>query len=373
MGGIANGIAYHGGFIPYVGTFLTFSDYMRGSVRLAALSGLHVDLRLDPRLGRARRGRPDPPAGRALRGAPGDPEPVVRPAGRRERGGGGLGGRAASAAPSRRPGPVALSLTRQKLPTLPGTAEKAREGLAPRRLRPARGSRRRRREIDPHRHRLGAAARVRRGRGARDGRRPGSRRVAARAGSCSSARTRRTASRVLPPASARASPSRPACRSAGSAGSATRARSSGSTTSARRRRPGRSSRSSGSRSIASRASPADVLAGKVRGPDPDARARPPARAARRPPDARPRRSGVDRDVGTDPATADAPLMRVAFAADHAGAALKDELLRRLAAAGLGHELHRPRRRRLGSDSTTTRTSPRGSATRSATARPIAAS
>ncbi len=31
-------------------------------------------------------------------------------------------------------------------------------------------------------------------------------------------------------------------------------------------------------------------------------------------------------------------MRVAFAADHAGAALKDELMRRIAAAGLGHEL-----------------------------------
>ena len=42
MGGAANGIAYHGGFIPYAGTFLTFSDYMRGSVRLAALTGLHV-------------------------------------------------------------------------------------------------------------------------------------------------------------------------------------------------------------------------------------------------------------------------------------------------------------------------------------------
>ena len=42
MGGIANGIAYHGGFIPYAGTFLNFSDYMRGSVRLAALAGLHV-------------------------------------------------------------------------------------------------------------------------------------------------------------------------------------------------------------------------------------------------------------------------------------------------------------------------------------------
>jgi transketolase len=42
MGGISNGIAYHGGFLPYCATFLTFSDYMRGSVRLAALSGLHV-------------------------------------------------------------------------------------------------------------------------------------------------------------------------------------------------------------------------------------------------------------------------------------------------------------------------------------------
>ena len=42
MGGASNGIAYHGGFIPYCATFLTFSDYMRGSVRLASLSGLHV-------------------------------------------------------------------------------------------------------------------------------------------------------------------------------------------------------------------------------------------------------------------------------------------------------------------------------------------
>ncbi|HXG39486.1 MAG TPA: transketolase, partial [Candidatus Limnocylindrales bacterium] len=42
MGAIANGIAYHRGFIPYAGTFLNFSDYMRPAVRLAALSGLHV-------------------------------------------------------------------------------------------------------------------------------------------------------------------------------------------------------------------------------------------------------------------------------------------------------------------------------------------
>ncbi|MDP6945914.1 MAG: transketolase, partial [Myxococcota bacterium] len=37
MGGVMNGMALHGGVIPYGGTFLTFSDYMRGSIRLAAL------------------------------------------------------------------------------------------------------------------------------------------------------------------------------------------------------------------------------------------------------------------------------------------------------------------------------------------------
>ena len=42
MGAIANGLAYHGGLIPFVGTFLVFSDYMRGAVRLAALSRLRV-------------------------------------------------------------------------------------------------------------------------------------------------------------------------------------------------------------------------------------------------------------------------------------------------------------------------------------------
>jgi transketolase len=42
MGAILNGIALHGGTRPYGGTFLTFSDYMRGSVRLAALMKLPV-------------------------------------------------------------------------------------------------------------------------------------------------------------------------------------------------------------------------------------------------------------------------------------------------------------------------------------------
>ena len=37
MGAIMNGLALHGGFIPYGGTFLTFLDYMRNAVRMAAL------------------------------------------------------------------------------------------------------------------------------------------------------------------------------------------------------------------------------------------------------------------------------------------------------------------------------------------------
>jgi transketolase len=44
MGAIVNGLAAHGGFIPYGSTFLIFSDYMRPSIRLAALMGLHVVL-----------------------------------------------------------------------------------------------------------------------------------------------------------------------------------------------------------------------------------------------------------------------------------------------------------------------------------------
>ena len=42
MGAILNGIALHGGTRVFGGTFLTFSDYMRGSVRLAALMGVPV-------------------------------------------------------------------------------------------------------------------------------------------------------------------------------------------------------------------------------------------------------------------------------------------------------------------------------------------
>jgi len=42
MGSIANGLAAHGGILPYGSTFLVFSDYMRPAIRLAALMELHV-------------------------------------------------------------------------------------------------------------------------------------------------------------------------------------------------------------------------------------------------------------------------------------------------------------------------------------------
>jgi transketolase len=42
MGAIVNGMAAHGGTIPYGATFLVFSDYMRPPIRLAALMGLHI-------------------------------------------------------------------------------------------------------------------------------------------------------------------------------------------------------------------------------------------------------------------------------------------------------------------------------------------
>ncbi len=41
MTGIVNGMALHGGFIPYCATFLVFADFMRPAIRLAALMGVH--------------------------------------------------------------------------------------------------------------------------------------------------------------------------------------------------------------------------------------------------------------------------------------------------------------------------------------------
>jgi transketolase len=124
MGGIANGLAYHGGLLPYVGTFLTFSDYMRGSVRLAALSGLHVVyVWTHDSVGLGEDGPTHQPVEHlaALRAMP--HLWLVRPGDANET------AAAWALALERVDGPVALALSRQKLPVLPGTAMLARDGV----------------------------------------------------------------------------------------------------------------------------------------------------------------------------------------------------------------------------------------------------
>ena len=120
--------------VPYCGTFLIFSDYMRPSIRLAALMKLRVDLRLHPRLDLRRRGRPDPPADRAARRAARDPGPHGVPAGRRRRDGDGLGLGAAA----RRGAGGARARRRQTLPALKREAPFALRGRLAGRLRGAR-------------------------------------------------------------------------------------------------------------------------------------------------------------------------------------------------------------------------------------------
>jgi transketolase len=124
MGGIASGFAYHGGFMPYAGTFLNFSDYMRGALRLAALSRLHVIyVWTHDSVGLGEDGPTHQPIEHfaALRAMPnlwfvrpGDPNEAIA---------------AWRLAVQRRDGPVALAFTRQKLPVLATTAERAAEGL----------------------------------------------------------------------------------------------------------------------------------------------------------------------------------------------------------------------------------------------------
>jgi transketolase len=125
MGGAVNGIAYHGALMPYAGTFLNFSDYMRGSVRLAALSRLHVIyVWTHDSVGLGEDGPTHQPVEHyaSLRAMPN--LWFVRP---------GDANEAVAAwrlAVERRDGPVALAFTRQKLPTLEGTAERASRGVA---------------------------------------------------------------------------------------------------------------------------------------------------------------------------------------------------------------------------------------------------
>jgi transketolase len=125
MGGIVNGISAYGAFIPYAATFMVFSDYMRGSVRLAALSRLQVIfVWTHDSVGVGEDGPTHEPVEHvaALRAIPN--LDVIRPGDANET------AAAWACAIERRNGPTALSLTRQKVPVLVGTAEAARDGVA---------------------------------------------------------------------------------------------------------------------------------------------------------------------------------------------------------------------------------------------------
>ncbi len=125
MAGIANGLALHGGVRPFIGTFLTFSDYMRGSMRIAALSGtcvIYVLTHDSIGLGEDGPTHQSVEHVAALRAIPG--LEVVRPADARET------VAAWRHAVERTDGPTAIILSRQDLPALPGTSVRPPEAGA---------------------------------------------------------------------------------------------------------------------------------------------------------------------------------------------------------------------------------------------------
>jgi len=113
MGSILNGMAVYGGVIPYGGTFLVFSDYMRPAIRLASLMELPVIfIFTHDSIGVGEDGPTHQPVEHlaALRAIPG--LTVIRPADATET------VEAWRLAIENRKGPVALVLTRQNLPIL---------------------------------------------------------------------------------------------------------------------------------------------------------------------------------------------------------------------------------------------------------------
>ena len=113
MGSISNGMARHGGTIPYTGTFLIFSDYMRPPMRLAALMGAHVIfIFTHDSIGLGEDGPTHQPI-EQLMGLRAIPNFVlIRPADATET------AQAWRAALLHNSGPVALVLTRQNLPVI---------------------------------------------------------------------------------------------------------------------------------------------------------------------------------------------------------------------------------------------------------------
>jgi transketolase len=124
MGSIANGITYHGGLLVFCGTFFVFSDYMRAAVRLAALSELPVVyVWTHDSIGVGEDGPTHEPIEHlaALRAMPN--LVVIRPADAAET------VVAWQIALTRRHGPTALVLTRQKVPVFDRTVHAPAAGL----------------------------------------------------------------------------------------------------------------------------------------------------------------------------------------------------------------------------------------------------
>jgi transketolase len=118
MAAVMNGIAYHGGLRPHGATFLVFADYMRPSIRLAALAHLPVVyVFTHDSVGVGEDGPTHQPV-ETVMGLR-----VIRPADPEETAG------AWAAAMLRSDGPTVLVLTRQAIPMLPGDLKAKREGV----------------------------------------------------------------------------------------------------------------------------------------------------------------------------------------------------------------------------------------------------
>jgi transketolase len=125
MGAIVNGLAAHGGFIPYGSTFLIFSDYMRPAIRLAALQKLHaLHVFTHDSVALGEDGPTHQPIEQlaSLRAIPG--LTVIRPADANET------AAAWRVAVTTRDRPVLLVLTRQDVPTLDRGTHPSADGLA---------------------------------------------------------------------------------------------------------------------------------------------------------------------------------------------------------------------------------------------------
>ncbi|MCJ8006368.1 transketolase [Lederbergia wuyishanensis] len=124
MAAAMNGIALHGGLKVFGGTFFVFSDYLRPAIRLAALMELPVTYVLThDSIAVGEDGPTHEPIEQlaSLRAMPG--LSIIRPGDANET---AAAWRLAIESNNK---PTALVLTRQNLPTLPGTAENARDGV----------------------------------------------------------------------------------------------------------------------------------------------------------------------------------------------------------------------------------------------------